>query len=72
MPEDREAVLRQAYRDAVAALPLRTRDIFLAHRVDGDELAAIADRHVLPIKAVERHVADALIAIDKALRRAGC
>jgi len=71
MPESLKGLLHHAYRQAIATLPVVTRDIFLAHRVDGDDLAMIADRHMLPVEEVARHLADALVVIDRALRAAG-
>lgn len=71
MPEGPQESLRRIYRQAVASLPPITRDIFLAHRVDGDDLAVIAVRHALPVKNVAGHLADALVAIDRALRATG-
>ncbi|MDB5581516.1 MAG: hypothetical protein JWR80_6692 [Bradyrhizobium sp.] len=71
MSDDHRTRFRRTYRDAVLALPVTTRAIFLQHRVDGDDLATIAARHALPADDVASHIADALIAIDRALRAAG-
>jgi DNA-directed RNA polymerase specialized sigma24 family protein len=71
MSNDPEDALRRAYRHAVLTLPGATRDIFLAHRVDDDDLAVIAAHRGLSVEEVARHLADALIAIDRALRLAG-
>ena len=71
MPDDAQDIIRRAYRQAVASLPPLTRDIFLAHRVDGEDLATLAVRHVLPAEDVAERLADALIAIDQALRAVG-
>lgn len=39
----------------------RTRDIFLAHRVDGLSYQEIARQHQVSVSTVERHVAKALM-----------
>ncbi|WP_284620660.1 RNA polymerase sigma factor [Aquabacterium humicola] len=41
----------------------RTRDIFLAHRIDGLSYQEIARQHRLSISAVEKHVAKATLMI---------
>lgn len=42
-------------------LPERTRDIFLAHRLDGRSYTDIAREHGISINAVERHVTKATL-----------
>lgn len=49
------------------ALPARTRAIFLLHRVDGLGYAEIAERCGISVKRVERHIARAMLQIDRAL-----
>lgn len=71
MSDDHRTTLRRIYREAVLALPATTRDIFLQHRVDGDDLATIGARHALSSDIVAAHIADALVAIDRALHAAG-
>lgn len=71
MADKQQATRRQVYREAILALPAMTRAIFLQHRVDGDDLASIATRHGLPAEIVAAHLAEALVAIDRALRAAG-
>ncbi|MDZ7855848.1 FecR domain-containing protein [Sphaerotilus sp.] len=65
-----------ALRQAVAAveqalheLPPRRRDIFLAHRLDGEGHAAIATQHGISIKTVEREVTAAMDAVHAAMLR---
>jgi RNA polymerase sigma factor (sigma-70 family) len=65
-----------ALKQAVAAveralheLPPRRRNIFLAHRLDGEGHAAIATRHGVSIKTVEREVAAAMDAVHAAMLR---
>lgn len=41
----------------------KTRDIFLAHRVDGMSYQQIAQRHQLRISTVEKHVAKATLQV---------
>ena len=71
MPDDAQNIVRRAYRQAVGSLPPLTQDIFLAHLVDGEDLAALAVRHALPAEDVVERLADALMAIDQALRAVG-
>ena len=52
---------------ALLALPARTRRIFLQHRLDGLSYAEIADRWGIAVNEVERHVAEAMLQIDRAL-----
>lgn len=59
---------RQRMRDAIDALPEPTRTIYLAHLLDGDDYAAIGVREGLSVRDVERHIADAIILIDRYLR----
>jgi RNA polymerase sigma factor (sigma-70 family) len=63
-----------ALKQAVAAveralheLPPRRRDIFLAHRLDGEGHAAIASRHGVSIKTVEREMTAAMDAVRAAM-----
>jgi RNA polymerase sigma-70 factor (ECF subfamily) len=45
---------------AISRLPVRTREIFLAHRFENLTYAEIADRMDLSIKTVEKHISIAL------------
>jgi len=47
----------------VGRLNEKTRDIFLAHRIDGMTYQEIAQRHQLSISTVEKHVAKALLQV---------
>lgn len=65
---DAEAALLARERVArlsacVSRLNDKTRNIFLAHRVDGLSYQEIAHRHRLSVSAVEKHVAKAMLAI---------
>ena len=46
-------------------LNLRTREIFLAKRLDGMSYSEIASRTGLSVRQVERHMAKALATIDR-------
>ena len=58
-------------RMEAAMLKLRpiTREIFMAHRLDGLSYAEIADRTGLSIKGVEKHMSKAIAQITRARRR---
>lgn len=47
----------------LARLNEKTRDIFLAHRIDGMSYQQIARRHQLSISTVEKHVAKATMQV---------
>lgn len=53
---------------AVAALPRRTREIFLAHRLDDHSYIKIADVTGLSVRQVERHMAKAIRQLDRFAR----
>lgn len=61
------AIDHERYRAAVAALPADTRTIFLLHCVDDLDIAMIAARTGHPPALVEQHIADAILAIWRAL-----
>ncbi|PSJ43334.1 sigma factor-like helix-turn-helix DNA-binding protein [Allosphingosinicella deserti] len=48
---------------AIIELPSPTREIFLAHRCDGQSYVQIAEARALRVADVEQHVARALFAI---------
>jgi RNA polymerase sigma factor (sigma-70 family) len=41
----------------------KTRDIFLAHRIDGMSYQEIARRHKLSVSSVEKHIAKAMLQV---------
>jgi RNA polymerase sigma-70 factor (ECF subfamily) len=47
------------------ALPIRTREIFLAHRLDGYSYAQIAARTGLSVKTVEKHMSRAIAGLAR-------
>lgn len=50
---------------AVLRLKPRTREIFLAHRIDGFSYAEIARRTGLSVKAVEKHMSKAIVHLNR-------
>jgi RNA polymerase sigma-70 factor (ECF subfamily) len=57
----RERVARLSPR--LGRLNAKTRDIFLAHRIDGMSYREIEQRHQLSVSAVEKHVAKAILQV---------
>lgn len=49
-------------------LPPLTREIFMAHRLDDMPYEEIARRTGLTLRQVERHIARAIIELDRGLR----
>lgn len=63
---------RQALRtvcEVIEGLPARSREIFLADRLDGASHAELAARHGVSVKTVEREVMRALDRVEAALHR---
>ena len=54
---------------AVGKLKPRTREIFLAHRIEGLSYAQIAERTGLSVKGVEKQMSRAIAKIDRLLDR---
>ena len=59
--------MRAQYRAVVAALPPRTRQVFLLHRVEELQYKEIAERLDISIRTVEWHISQAICKIGKAL-----
>jgi RNA polymerase sigma factor (sigma-70 family) len=57
----RERVVRLT--EGLARLSDKTREIFLAHRVDGMSYQEIAKHHDITISTVEKHIAKALLQV---------
>ncbi len=55
----------------VAAMDPVTREVFLLHRVNGWPYPRIAHALGIDVAEVERHVAEAIVAIDCGLQRNG-
>jgi len=51
--------------ECLCRLNSKTRDIFLAHRVDGMSYQQIASQHRLSVSAVEKHIAKAVLTITR-------
>lgn len=58
-------------RRAVAALPERTGAVYRFHLFEGLDYPAIAERLGIECGEVERHIAEAIVAIERALREPG-
>ena len=54
---------------AMMRLRPKTREIFMAHRIDGMTYAQIAERSGLTVKGVEKQMSKALAQIDRMLNR---
>lgn len=54
---------------AMMRLRPKTREIFVAHRVDGLTYAEIAERTGLSVKGVEKQMSKALVQLDRLLNR---
>ena len=65
----RASELLQRIEDVVAAMNPVTREVFLLHRVDGWPYPRIAHALGIDVAEVERHIADAILAIDRGLCR---
>jgi RNA polymerase sigma-70 factor (ECF subfamily) len=63
MPKDLDLLRR--LEDAVASMPRKQREIFLAHRLDDMSYAEIARRTGLSVKEVERQMARAIAKLCK-------
>ena len=59
--------LMESYQEAVDALPPRTREVFLLHRIDELSYKEIAARLDIGVRTVEWHIAEALFRIRRAL-----
>lgn len=67
LPAVIDPVTAQRYRQTVAALPESDRSVLLAHQQDGQSITQIAERLAITTSQVERHLADALTAIARAI-----
>jgi RNA polymerase sigma-70 factor (ECF subfamily) len=59
--------MRDRYREAVAALPERMREVFLLHRVQDLSYKEIAARLGISVRTVEWHIAQAIVRIGREL-----
>jgi len=65
MSTDDDAALRRKYREAVAALPRKQREVFLAHLLEELPYDEIAEIKGITIREVERQMARAIYKIAK-------
>ena len=56
---------------ALLKLSPKTREIFVAHRVEGLSYSEIAERTGLKVKRVEKHMSKAILQLDRLLHRSG-
>lgn len=54
---------------AVLKLRPKTREIFMAHRLEGLSYAEIAERHGMTVKGVEKQMSKAIAGLDRMLER---
>jgi RNA polymerase sigma factor (sigma-70 family) len=54
---------------AITRLRPRTREVFMAHRIEGLSYAEIAERTGLSVKGVEKQMSKALVQLDRLLNR---
>lgn len=59
--------MQEQYRAAVDALPPRTKEVFLLHRVEELSVKTIAERLGISTRTVEWHIGEAIFRIGKAL-----
>jgi RNA polymerase sigma-70 factor (ECF subfamily) len=59
--------MRQRYREVVAALPERMREVFILHRVEDLSYKEIAARLDISVRTVEWHISEAIVRIGKGL-----
>lgn len=71
-PTQSEAIeltqIRARYRAAVGALPHRTREVFILHRIEGLSYKDIAARLAISPRTVEWHIAEAILRIGRDLK----
>jgi RNA polymerase sigma-70 factor (ECF subfamily) len=65
MSDKVDSVFIRRLTEAVAAMPAKQREIFLAHRVDEMSYAEIARRRGMTVRAVERQMAKAMYKLVK-------
>jgi RNA polymerase sigma-70 factor (ECF subfamily) len=59
--------MRERYRQVVASMPPRTREVFLLHRLEELSYKEIAAQLGISVRTVEWHVAEAITRISKGL-----
>lgn len=61
------AQMRDRYREVVASLPNRMREVFVLHRIEELSYKEIAARLDISVRTVEWHIAEAIVRISKGL-----
>ena len=60
-------VLIHRLQQALACMDAVSREVFLAHRIEGLSYAEFAKRRGLSVRQVEQRIADAILHIDRQL-----
>jgi len=60
-------ILMRRLERAVASMDAVSREVFLAHRLEGLSYSDIANRTGLSAAEVERHIAEAIVHLDREL-----
>lgn len=66
-PDTNQQELIARMEAIMVRLPRLTREIFMAHRLDGMPYDEIARRTGLTVRQVERHMAHAILRLDQGL-----
>lgn len=69
LPLRPDSPTRRRYEAAIAAMPERTRQIFLAHRVEDKSYETIAAQFATDLETVQNEIAAALFQLSVALER---
>jgi RNA polymerase sigma factor (sigma-70 family) len=59
--------MRQRYREVVATLPARMREVYVLHRVEELSYKEIAARLDISVRTVEWHISEAIVRIGRGL-----
>lgn len=62
---------RRVFARAIRRLPRRCRDVFVLHRFVGMPLEQIAEHLAIEKRAIETHLAEALVRLIRAVDEAG-
>ncbi len=68
-PDAQQQELIERLQAIMLRMPRLTREIFMAHRLDAMPYEEIARRTGLTIRQVERHIARAILELDRGLHR---
>ncbi|HZU50409.1 MAG TPA: RNA polymerase sigma factor, partial [Sphingomicrobium sp.] len=59
--------MRDRYRQLIASLPPRMRQVFVMHRLEGLSYNEIAERLGISVRTVEWHIAEAIVRVSRGL-----